>query len=96
MGELYHGSYTSGIKRLEPKQSIHGTYVYATPYKELAIIFSGRCGDDMTYTLYREGEDEPWKIVERIPNGFDVMYSNESSLYILSDETFKDIHTGFA
>lgn len=96
MGILYHGSSISGIKRLEPRKSTHGTYVYATPYKELAIIFSGRCGDDMTYTLYREKENEPWKIVERIPNGFEAMYSNESSLYTLSDETFKDIHTGFS
>lgn len=96
MEKLYHGSSVAGIKRLEPKKSTHGTYVYATPFKELAIIFSARCGDDLTYSLYRDGKYQPWKLVERIPYGFDVMYSNESSLYTVSDETFKDIHTGFS
>ena len=96
MGEVYHGSSQSGISKLEPKKSTHGTFVYATPYKELAVIFSGRCGDDLTYTLYRESKNEPWKLVERIPNGFDTMFSNSSSIYTLDDLTFKDIQTGFA
>ena len=39
MGKLYHGSLERGITRLEPHKSTHGKYVYATPYKELAIIF---------------------------------------------------------
>ena len=64
MGELYHGSSQKGITRLEPHKSTHGNFVYATPYKELAIIFSARCGDDCTYALYRNGENEPWIIVE--------------------------------
>lgn len=96
MGEVYHGSSQSGISKLEPKKSTHGTFVYATPYKELAVIFSGGCGDDLTYTLYRESKNEPWKLVERIPNGFDTMFSNSSSIYTLDDLTFKDIQTGFA
>lgn len=96
MKEVYHGSSQQGIPKLEPKKSTHGTFVYATPYKELAIIFSGRCGDDLTYTLYREDENEPWKLVERVPNGFNTMFRNSSSLYTLDDSTFKDIHTGFA
>jgi hypothetical protein len=96
MGNLYHGSYEKGIKRLEPHQSTHGNYVYATPYKELAIIFSGRCGDDCTYALYRNSENDPWKLVERIPEAFNTMYKNSSSIYTLDDSTFKDINTGFA
>ena len=96
MGELYHGSSEKGITRLEPHRSTHGNYVYATPYKELAIIFSGRCGDDCTYALYRNNENEPWQMVERIPEAFNTMFSNSSSIYTLDDTTFKDIHTGFA
>lgn len=46
MGYLYHGSSVSGLKRLEPHKSTHGTYVYATPYKELTIIFSKRANND--------------------------------------------------
>ncbi len=96
MGKLYHGSLERGITRLEPHKSTHGKYVYATPYKELAIIFSGRCGDDCTYALYRYNNDEIWQLVERIPEAFNTMFSNSSSIYTLDDATFKDIHTGFA
>lgn len=96
MGKLYHGSSQRGITRLEPHKSAHGNFVYATPYKELAIIFSARCGDDYTYDLYRKKEDEPWIIVERIPEAFNTMFSNSSSIYTLDDTTFKNIHTGFA
>lgn len=96
MEKLYHGSSKEGIKRLEPMKSTHGTYVYATPDKELSIIFSGRCGDDLTYTLYKENENDPWIIVERIPKAFDTMFSNESSIYTVNDSFFKNIHTGFS
>lgn len=96
MGYLYHGSSQTDLKRLEPHQSTHGNYVYATPYKELAIIFSARAGDDATYALYRMSSNEPWNIVERVPNGFGAMFSNSASLYTIEDSTFKNINTGFA
>lgn len=98
MGLVYHGSKERGIKRLEPRKSTHGVYVYATPEKVLALIFSGRCGDDLTYSLGHFDTDKngPWELVENIPLAFDKMFSNCSSIYSISDETFKDIHTGFA
>jgi len=96
MREVYHGSKNRGIKRLEPHNSTHGNYVYATIYKELAIIFSSRCGDDCVHALFRNNDNEPWQIVERIPEAFNTMFSNSSSIYTLSDSTFKDIKTGFA
>ncbi len=96
MGELYHGSSTRGLTRLEPHKSTHGNYLYATKYKELAIIFSSRCGDDCTYALYRNNNNEPWTLVERIPEAFNTMFSNSASIYTLDDKTFKDINTGFS
>ena len=48
---VYHGSKESGLKRLEPRKSTHGTYVYATPEKVLALHFSKRCGDDLVYDI---------------------------------------------
>lgn len=96
MGELYHGSSTRGLTRLEPHKSTHGNYLYATKYKELAIIFSSRCGDDCTYALYRNNNLEPWTLVERIPEAFNTMFSNNASIYTLDDSTFKDINTGFS
>lgn len=95
MSYLYHGSSVSGLKRLEPHKSTHGTYVYATPYKELTIVFSGRAGGDMTYSLFRTN-NEPWQLVERVPNGFEAMFSNSASIYTIDDSTFKDINTGFS
>ena len=96
MSELYHGSSTRNLTRLEPHKSTHGNYLYATKYKELAIIFSSRCGDDCTYALYRNNNDEPWTLVERIPEAFNTMFSNSASIYTLDDSTFKDINTGFS
>lgn len=96
MGIIYHGSSTRGLTRLEPHKSTHGNYLYATKYKELAVIFSSRCGDDCTYALYRNNNDEPWTLVERIPEGFNTMFSNSASIYTLDDSTFKDINTGFS
>ena len=98
MGTVYHGSKTQGLKRLEPRKSTHGSYVYATPYKVLAIHFSGRCGDDLTYDIghFDTNEDGPWELVENIPGALEKMYSNSSSIYSLSDAKFKDINSGFA
>lgn len=96
MGYLYHGSQSSGIKRLEPHKSTHGNYIYATKYKELAIIFSKKAGDNLTYSLFRNSCDEPWQLVERIPSGLDLMFKNSASIYTVDDRTFKDIKTGFS
>ena len=94
---VYHGSKEHGLKRLEPRKSTHGTYVYATPEKVLALHFSGRCGDDLAYDIGRfdNDKDGPWELVELIPGAFEKMYSNSSSIYSFNDETFKDLHTGF-
>lgn len=96
MQTLYHGSSQSDLTKLLPHQSTHGNFVYATKNKELAIIFSGRCGDDLTYTLFRNNDNEPWQVVERIPGAFAKMFNNSSSIYTVPSLSFKDIHTGFS
>ncbi len=97
MGIVYHGSKHSGLTHFEPHKSTHGSYVYGTTEKVLALHFSGRSGDDMVYSLghFDNERDEPYEIVENIPGAFEKMYANSSSIYTFSDETFKDIHTGF-
>ena len=98
MGYIYHGSRTHGIKRMEPKKSTHGVYVYGTPHKALALHFGARAGDDFTYALGHFGtpKDSPWELVELIPGGLERMYDNSASIYSISDQTFEDLHTGFA
>ena len=94
MGTVYHGSKTHGLTELTPHTSTHGTYVYATSDKRIAIVMSKRCGDDATYTL-STNDKGGYDLVERLPGAFDKMFSNDFSLYTLDDSTFKDIHTGF-
>lgn len=95
MEYVYHGSSTSNLKKIEPRPSTHGTYVYATPYKELAIHFCKRCGDDLTYDIGHFSNDKVWELVEKIPGALEKMYNTKASVYTLSSENFKDIHTGF-
>ena len=82
MGMVYHGSKEHGLKRLEPRKSTHGVYVYATPEKVLALHFSGRCGDDLTYEIGHFGSDKngPWELVENVPRAFEKMYSTPHHL----------------
>lgn len=98
MGYVYHGSRTHGIKRMEAKKSTHGVYVYGTPHKALALHFGARAGDDFTYALghFDTPKDSPWELVELIPGGLEKMYDNSASIYTISDETFEDLHSGFA
>lgn len=95
MGYVYHGSATSNLNKIIPHTSTHGNFVYATPRKELAIIFAKRAGDDMTFSLFRNSKEEPYNLVERIPYAFEAMFSNKASIYTLDDSTFIDINTGF-
>lgn len=92
---VYHGSKEHGLKHIEPRKSTHGKFVYATPEKVLALVFSKRCGDDLTYEIGRTDKNGPWELVENIPGAFEKMYSNTSSIYYLPAETFKNAHTGF-
>ena len=66
-------------------KSTHGTYVYATPEKVLALHFSKRCGDDLVYDIghFSVEKDGPWELIENVPGAFDKMYSNSSSIYTL-------------
>jgi len=95
MGIVYHGSHIHSIKKLEPRKSTHGTYVYATGSREMAILFSNRCGDNLTYSLGRTNKDDPFYLVERIPNSFNYMFSGDSSIYTLDDKNFKSIGSSF-
>lgn len=94
MSYVYHGSKVHGLKALILHKSTHGTYVYATKSKEIAIIMSKKCGDDATYSLTTNDEGK-LDLVERIPHAFDKMFSNTFSLYTLDSSLFKNINTGF-
>ena len=94
MSYVYHGSKTQRLTKLIPHKSTHGTYVYASKSKAIAVIMSKKCGDDATYSL-TTSSDGKLDLVERIPHAFDKMFSNEFSLYTLDSSFFRDINTGF-
>ena len=94
MEYVYHGSKVHNLKRLDPHESTHGKYVYATPNKVIAILMSKCCGSDLTYTLNGDGNGH-FDLIERIPGALDKMYANDASIYTLDKSPFKDIHTGF-
>ncbi len=92
---VYHGSSVGSLETITPHKSTHGTYVYASYYKEIATIFAKKCGNDLTYGIGRTNKSEPWILTERVRGAFEVMFNNPFSLYTLSDESFKDINTHF-
>lgn len=95
MGIVYHGSSSRNMKIIDPQLSTHGTYVYATPYKEIAIVYGKRCGDDLTYSFIPNKETNKYMLIERIPGAFKKMFNVSSSIYKLDDKVFKDLKTGF-
>ena len=91
---VYHGSSTSGLKIIYPHESTHGNYVYATTDIIVATLFCKRCGDDVTYALYK-AEDGKYNLVELLPGAFDKMFNNSASIYTVQGETFKNYRTNF-
>ena len=88
MGVVYHGSKEHGLTRLEPRKSTHGKYVYATPEKVLAVHFSGRCGDDLTYDN-KKNVDTMWdggKVY------FSIFNNANDALASEVDITYKVVH----
>lgn len=96
MDVVYHGSSTQNLKRLEPRESTHGKYLYAAKDRAIALIYGKRCGDDLTYYLGRDKETDSWTLVERLPGAFNKMFSNNLSIYTLPDDTFIKNDTGFS
>lgn len=95
MGIVYHGSSSRNMSIIDPQPSTHGTYVYATPYKEIAVVYGKRCGDDLTYSFTPNKETNKYMLIERIPGAFKKMFNVSSSIYTIDDKTFKDLKTGF-
>ena len=92
---VYHGSSVENLKTIVPHKSTHGVYVYASYDKEVAVVFTKNCGNDLTYSMGRNGQTGPWLLVERVPGAFEVMFNNSSSLYTLSGKSFKKINSNF-
>lgn len=90
MKVLYRGSKQSGLKVMEPRLVNHDKpYVYATPYKLEALIYS-ISGGNFTYTnviqCYDDGTAE---LIERVPDVFKNKFMKvEGRIYHLFGDTF--------
>ncbi len=95
MDELYHGGQVPHLEKLIPHESTHGKYVYATPNKDLAILFSVHKFDDLLLTIKFDEETKKYQIIERVPGVIEHAFKTSSSVYTVSKDGFMDIHTGF-
>lgn len=94
MEYVYHGSSTNGLKVIYPHESTHGSYVYGTTDLVVATLFCKRCGDDVTYALFK-AEDGKYNLVELLSGVFDKMFDNDASIYTVVGTSFKNYRTGF-
>ena len=91
MKKLYRGTKLAGLKQMQPQKVDHAkAYVYATPHKSEAIIYSVK-GGNVTYTnVIRCYEDQPDELIERVPGTFEKIFKGiEGRYYELDPTTFK-------
>lgn len=87
--ELYRGTKISGLKVMEPRLVNHGeSYVYATPDKIEAIIYSVK-GGNLNYTnIYGYDDDGKRCLIERKKDCLKDIFSTEGRYYLLDDKSF--------
>ncbi|MGB9677858.1 MAG: hypothetical protein ACPLZ9_04490 [Candidatus Ratteibacteria bacterium] len=88
---VYHGSPTSGLKVLEPKEAGYGKkYVYATEKFIYAVIFANRSGRNSLQATW--GQEKKFYFCEEVEGVFDKWYGNKSaSIYCLDKSLFNKI-----
>ena len=95
---VYHSSYTSDLKILEPASAVHGIpYLYAAKDPVISIVFMTNKKNnrgDLSYWKGRNPETGKVAIVERYPGAFKDLYDGVSgSIYTLSGDTFMENKT---
>jgi len=90
---VYHSSYTSDIKTLEPVSAVHGVpYLYAAKDPVISVVFmtnKKNNNGDLSYWKGRNPETGKVAIVERYSGAFRDLYDGVSgSVYTLSGDTF--------
>lgn len=90
MDYVYHGSKTSEIKRMEPRESTHGEkWVYATTSRELAMIMAVHMTDINAMVKGEGTKKNPIVIVERKPGVFKKFLQQGVTVYTLDGADFK-------
>ncbi|HOP65675.1 MAG TPA: hypothetical protein PLX66_01430 [Bacilli bacterium] len=90
MDYVYHGSKTSGLKKVEKRVGTHRQeWVYATLSKALSILFINKGEGDLSYVIRATDKlDDPIILVERKPDTFKEIFNLAGSLYTLSAANF--------
>jgi hypothetical protein len=87
--DVYHSSQTQGLERIDPSESTHGCWVYATRDLVMSAAFLGTLGGDFTCAIGRDETTGMPFICERFEGAFDLRYGGVSgSVYVLPGETF--------
>ena len=93
MGYVYHGSKTTGLKKLEPRVSPEQKKcVFAIKSKAVAAVLIGKA-ESIYYTLGGLGTPElPFYLIERLPGMFERIFNKSGSIYYLDDKNFKSAY----
>ena len=93
---LYHISGVGGLKQLDPSPNGRGnTWVYATKYSHIALLFGGDWSDNDF--ILKTKENGKISFSETYPNAFDDIYTGKSCyLYEIEDSGFSSGRTTFS
>lgn len=86
---LYHGSKMADLKELKPKTATFGEpLVYATPEKEIAIIFTRKIGFNNIIAFGKNSDEKVYNIIELLPNVLKYMYNHKGYIYSFNSDDF--------
>ena len=91
MKYVYHGSSVKNLKAIKPINK----FVYATPVREIAIIFISPLGSDLYYSLFGDGVDYPIELVERKAGMFKKIFNCSGYIYKLNSVNFTSEFTAW-
>ena len=86
---LYQGSKIGGLKTLEPRIATFGdALVYATPSKEIAIIFTRKVGFMNIIAFGKSSDENVYHLIELLPNALKYMYDHKGYIYSFESDDF--------
>ena len=86
---LYHGSKIGGLKKLEPREATFGdSLVYATPLREIAVIFTRKVGFMNIIAFGKSRNENVYHLIELIPNALKYVYEHEGYIYSFKSDDF--------
>ena len=88
---LYHGTHTKVHGKFKPSISIHGKpWIYATPFKEFALCYSGNKWNDLM--INQSYYNNQLCLTEIINGSFDKIFNTDGYIYSFNKTDFYPIN----